>query len=705
MRKTKLVLFLGLLTAGVANAQWHTGIRITDTELASTTSESGARCIVVCDENIHIVWHDVTFPSSPVRYGRFPPGEPLLFDAGIAISNGTGNAPAISACGENVHIDWFYNSLHLREIEGSTINSIQDHGWGNNEDSYPALVDDTAGTTHCIFNSYDDTRGHFLAYQNRNADGVFSEPIEIDAPPDEEFMLKPFYPCITVDQIGQLHAAWINPWERRITYGTSPDGSNWTITDVPHTFCNYQQAPSISCNQWGAVFIAYVNQEDQIFATYKEGEVWDTVSVSAASDKTCGGPSICCDAWGTPWIAWHGWAVYNPEVNEIFYKRGLNPWVIRKQFTSLDNYPSQYPDLALDSVGDIHLIWSDSMLGNYELYYNWRLTDGQEGRDLAVTSILMPDGLITTDETSPRARIANFGERLDSCFGECEITGPGSFYKKNSVLDKYTIGSGRDTTLAFPPWDPPGSAGNAYEVKVTVYLISYSGGHTNDDNPENNVYVDTCIIMGPAVTATTILVPEQDQVVDIMSPSAYFTNTGTEPVANFYCHCDIPGSSFHSQDYADSLLVIDSMAVGDSVPAEFSQWIADDDAEYTATFHATSATPDSIYSPHMEIGFSGAITGIAEEPVLTTVELVGSNPLKGAARIAYSVSTPDRVDIKIYDVAGKLVRTVHSGELSGTGSLIWEGSDDYGYRLPEGVYFLQIETSRFERIEKLVFLH
>jgi flagellar hook assembly protein FlgD len=64
--------------------------------------------------------------------------------------------------------------------------------------------------------------------------------------------------------------------------------------------------------------------------------------------------------------------------------------------------------------------------------------------------------------------------------------------------------------------------------------------------------------------------------------------------------------------------------------------------------------------------------------------------------------TDSRIQLKIYDVTGSLVRDF-SQPLSDIGyrsSVIWDARDDNGHRVPAGVYFVKLYTNPVEKISK-----
>ena len=69
------------------------------------------------------------------------------------------------------------------------------------------------------------------------------------------------------------------------------------------------------------------------------------------------------------------------------------------------------------------------------------------------------------------------------------------------------------------------------------------------------------------------------------------------------------------------------------------------------------------------------------------------NPFRPVTTIEYSLSSPGEVRLRIYDVSGRLVRTLVDGpQGAGEYRLLWDGRDSRGVRGPAGVYFVRLET-------------
>lgn len=95
-----------------------------------------------------------------------------------------------------------------------------------------------------------------------------------------------------------------------------------------------------------------------------------------------------------------------------------------------------------------------------------------------------------------------------------------------------------------------------------------------------------------------------------------------------------------------------------------------------------------------------------QSPVLTTA--LGScypNPFRQQTNISFTLKDNSPVKLAVYDLKGRLVRTLCSAELnSGLHNIHFDGCDARGKRLPAGVYFYRFEAGTFRKTSKMVLL-
>ena len=81
--------------------------------------------------------------------------------------------------------------------------------------------------------------------------------------------------------------------------------------------------------------------------------------------------------------------------------------------------------------------------------------------------------------------------------------------------------------------------------------------------------------------------------------------------------------------------------------------------------------------------------------------------MSGYATVNFGLAKDDFVQVKVFDVSGRLVRTLADRKFkAGEHSLVWDGVDNAGRQLPRGVYFTQLRyrESGFELAKKLTIL-
>jgi len=73
--------------------------------------------------------------------------------------------------------------------------------------------------------------------------------------------------------------------------------------------------------------------------------------------------------------------------------------------------------------------------------------------------------------------------------------------------------------------------------------------------------------------------------------------------------------------------------------------------------------------------------------------LLSENPSRGGANLSLRFSRPGTVRVQLYDVSGRLVRTLDEGSYpAGERVVRWDGKDDRGERVGSGVYFFRAST-------------
>jgi len=80
------------------------------------------------------------------------------------------------------------------------------------------------------------------------------------------------------------------------------------------------------------------------------------------------------------------------------------------------------------------------------------------------------------------------------------------------------------------------------------------------------------------------------------------------------------------------------------------------------------------------------------------------NPFNPQTTIRFDLPEPAAVTVSIFDITGRLVRTIQQGEslAAGEHTVVWEGSDDHGQRVASGTYFCRLDAGDFRATERMM---
>ena len=104
----------------------------------------------------------------------------------------------------------------------------------------------------------------------------------------------------------------------------------------------------------------------------------------------------------------------------------------------------------------------------------------------------------------------------------------------------------------------------------------------------------------------------------------------------------------------------------------------------------------------------GLEASAAEESIIQTESGLSQNypnPFNPTTTIEYSLAEGSDVILKIYNLSGKLIRTlVNEYQSAGYYSITWYGDNEVGQEIASGVYFYQIQAGDFVSTKKMVVL-
>ncbi len=129
------------------------------------------------------------------------------------------------------------------------------------------------------------------------------------------------------------------------------------------------------------------------------------------------------------------------------------------------------------------------------------------------------------------------------------------------------------------------------------------------------------------------------------------------------------------------------------------------------TFTDSNVEPATEYSYRLsDVSTTGEITTHAplsvkmdNLPGTTFMENAYPNPFNPETYIAYHLAEPENVNISVFDLSGRRIRTLYSGQqLAGNYHVYWHGTDDTGVHIASGVYLIVMKTENARQMQKVM---
>jgi uncharacterized membrane protein len=152
---------------------------------------------------------------------------------------------------------------------------------------------------------------------------------------------------------------------------------------------------------------------------------------------------------------------------------------------------------------------------------------------------------------------------------------------------------------------------------------------------------------------------------------------------------------------------------------ELTQFLALEDVYFPADFYPTSLTAIShdgrtmvgggrgIFPPYAQQWFlirTDRVLDVPAAPAARGIALSAfPNPVRGASSIAFELPEAGEADLAVYDVSGRRLRTLASGQApAGETRVRWDGHDARGVPAAAGVYYLRLRYGQSVESRRIV---
>lgn len=189
--------------------------------------------------------------------------------------------------------------------------------------------------------------------------------------------------------------------------------------------------------------------------------------------------------------------------------------------------------------------------------------------------------------------------------------------------------------------------------------------------------------------------------------NANFVDIQSPPVA--YSYADSQHWDITLYELPSTSELVEVFVYYQSTSKEFIEFLRDE--------NVTNSAGQDLYDAWVAQGRAAPVTIVSGNVFVTpTTDVPGGgglhnallqsvpNPFRNTATIAYSIAKPEFVNLRVFDAAGRLVKTLVDEYVSQPGrhEVIWNGRNNSGAELPTGVYFYEINAGGYNATRKMI---
>jgi hypothetical protein len=130
----------------------------------------------------------------------------------------------------------------------------------------------------------------------------------------------------------------------------------------------------------------------------------------------------------------------------------------------------------------------------------------------------------------------------------------------------------------------------------------------------------------------------------------------------------------------------------------------------SSSYVDTDVVPGGMYSYKLGVQRDGrevliGPVSIGGNPRTFQLSQNAPNPFSGQTTIAFDLPEAGHVSLKVFDLSGRLVRTLkNEEEIAGFHQVVWNRRDDAGREATNGIYFYRLDTPGFSATKKMLIL-
>ena len=320
---------------------------------------------------------------------------------------------------------------------------------------------------------------------------------------------------------------------------------------------------------------------------------------------------------------------------------------------------------------------------------------------------------------APRPHISILLEDADGVNLDTLVIRRGDNGKPLEPISDYTLRNPKNVNTVPIDYKPilfPGEY--AFEIEARDFNGNAIGGETE------KIQTRFIVIEMPDVTPPVVEILVNDEVLlgEISDANSLgeLKNIGKNRITQ-QPHCKIRVTDETALDGSLLNITFNQIDVSDATQRyrefDMATWEFDVDSPETANFSFAPDLPNGTYRLQVTATDTSenttdleAVFTLDESVTLTEVFNVPNPVQDGKTFFTYQLAQPpDKVNIKIYAVSGRLIRTITDASANrGNNETYWDGKDETGVRCANGVYFYRViahtDDNKVQKIGKLAIL-
>lgn len=616
--------------------------------------------------NFVIVWMDNRYGNSDIYYQLFNWGGTAQ---GInkKINDDTDNAdqyaPSIAMDNIGNFVVAWYDGRHGNWDIYYQHYDINGTGQGVNETAKcyygtidsPSIASDGNGNFVIV---WDDNRNfnsdiYYQRFNNFNTSIGVNSKVNDDYSSSDQNSLT-----IAMGKNGDFVIVWVDfrngnrdIYFQRYSENGNAQGENTKVNDDISS--TWQLNPSIAMDGNGNFVIVWQDERDNITKIYYQ--CYDSYgnklgvnkkadyNVNSASERN---PSIAMDVKGNFVIVWENNLFLDTDIYyQKFNRDGIAQGESKKVNNNSGKYVDYFPSIAMDSSGNFIILWQDYMNGKWDILYQ---------------------------------RLNNSGTAQGINIKVCDDSGSSGRYPlKVSLNDNgkfivvwYDI-KNENSDIYFQIFD---NNGLAQGVKTKA---------NNDVGPSKQ-------------TAPAIAMDKSGNFVIAWQDYKNITNNPDIIGQRFYADGSLNGENYR--------IVADGPNYGEASPVV----AANNDKITFAWMDNRLSKGWDIYGKIVGWDWDG-VTSITENEVSFSKDfkLINNfpNPFYNQTSFEYLIGNKSNIDVSVFDIHGNKIRTIlKESQDTGRHSIIWDGKNNNGNNVNNGVYLVRFSSSTFQVFIKTILL-